>query len=74
MRWIIKCPAPGGFSQRNWGDLHFAHSLSGQLVGRGHEVVIQNRPDWPNGEDDADVVLLLRGKFSYSPRNRDAIK
>ncbi len=73
MRWIIKCPAPGGFSQRNWGDLHFARSLSKQLVDRGHQVDIQNRPDWQHGEDDADVVLLLRGKFSYSPRNRDAI-
>lgn len=73
MRWIIKCPAPGGFSQRNWGDLHFARSLARQLTARGCEVIIQNRPDWQQGEDDADVILVLRGKFSYVPRNRDAI-
>ena len=73
MRWIIKCPAPGGFSQRNWGDLHFARSLARQLTRHGYEVNIQNRPDWQEGEDDADVVLVLRGKFDYVPRNEDAI-
>jgi hypothetical protein len=73
MRWIIKCPAPGGYSQRNWGDLHFARSLCRQLEQRGSQVVIQNKPDWCNGDDDADVVLLVRGKFAYVPRNRDAI-
>jgi Glycosyl transferases group 1 len=73
MKWIIKCPAPAGFSQRNWGDLHFARSLSRQLLRQGHEVDIQNRPDWEQGEDDADVILLLRGKFAYVPRNEDAI-
>lgn len=73
MKWIIKCPAPGGFSQRNWGDLHFSRSLARHLTRQGHEVDIQNRPDWDQGEDDADVVLLLRGKFGYLPRNRDAV-
>jgi hypothetical protein len=73
MRWIIKCPAPGGFSQRNWGDLHFARSLALQLTRHGYEVSIQNRPDWQQGEDDVDVILVLRGKFGYVPRNEDAI-
>lgn len=73
MRWIIKCPAPGGFSQRNWGDLHFARSFARQLVEKGHEVDTQNRTDWHEGDDDADVILVLRGKFDYVPRNKDAI-
>lgn len=73
MKWIIKCPAPGGYSQRNWGDLHFARSLAGHLEASGCSVDIQNRPDWDGGDDDADVILLLRGKFPYVPRNRDAI-
>lgn len=73
MRWIIKCPAPDGVSQRDWGDLHFARSLSRQLMRHGHEVSIQNNPSWPQGDDDADVVLVLRGKWRYIPRNKDAI-
>ena len=73
MRWLIKCPAPAGFSQRDWGDLHFARSLARQLIQRGHEVSIQNNPDWKQREDDADVVLVLRGKRRYVPRNKDAI-
>lgn len=73
MRWIIKCPAPGSFSQRNWGDFHFAQSLARQLTQHGQEVNPQYKPDWEQGEDDADVILVLRGKFRYTPRNRDAI-
>jgi hypothetical protein len=73
MKWIIKCPAPGGYSQRNWGDLHFARSLARQLEKLGCEVVVQNQPDWTEGEDDADAVLLIRGKYAYEPRNPDAI-
>ena len=73
MKWLIKCPAPAGFSQRDWGDLHFARSLARQLMLQGHEASIQNNPDWKQGDDDADVVLVLRGKRRYVPRNKDAI-
>jgi hypothetical protein len=39
----------------------------------GHEVSTQYKPEWQEGEDDAEVVVVLRGKFSYAPRNLDAI-
>lgn len=73
MRWIIKCPAPTDSRQQKWGDFHFARSMRKQLLRRGQDVLIQYRPEWQEGADEADVVLVLRGKYRYLPRNLDAL-
>lgn len=72
MKWIIKCPAPTDSRQQKWGDFHFARSIRKQLIRRGQDVVIQYMPEWGEGGDEADVVLVLRGKYRYVPRNPDA--
>ncbi|MEZ0471428.1 glycosyltransferase family protein [Luteimonas salinilitoris] len=73
MRWIIKCPAPTDSRQQKWGDFHFARSLRKQLARHGYDVLIQYEPEWSDGDDDADVILVVRGKYRYAPRNRDAL-
>lgn len=72
MKWIIKCPAPTDSRQQKWGDFHFARSMRKQLLRKGQDVLIQYRPEWEEGADEADVVLVLRGKYRYIPRNLDA--
>lgn len=66
MKWIIKNPAPSDSRRHKWGDFHFGRSLTTHLERLGHQVVTHYDPDW-DVEEDADVVLLLRGKYPFPP-------
>lgn len=69
MKWIIKNPAPTDWRQNKWGDYHFGRSLTKYLVRQGEEVETDYYPEWCNNKD-ADVVLVLRGKYEYEFKNR----
>ena len=62
MKWVLRCAAPVGKRGEHWGDLFFARSLAGALVGLGEDVSIERYGEWGESES-ADVVLLLRGRF-----------
>lgn len=64
--WIIKCPARYE-NKVIWGDYHFALSLQKALEKRGEFVEVQLYEHWDRS-DDADVILVLRGRFVYQPR------
>lgn len=64
MKWIIKNPAPLDKRLTKWGDYHFGRSLAKYLERMGHSVATHYQPKW-NTKDDADVVLVLRGKYPY---------
>lgn len=62
MRWVIKNPAPSDSRRTKWGDFHFGRSLTKYLERAGHDVVTHYDPSWQT-DGEADVVLVLRGKY-----------
>lgn len=67
LRFAIKIPAPSG-KRQEWGDFHFAESLSEALRVLGHTVKIDFRDQWYEGKpQDSDVVIVLRGLIRYTP-------
>lgn len=66
MKIAIKNPAPIGPNLEKWGDYHFGLALAKSLEKLGASVV---QHFWPNWDDDdgEDLVILLRGKRSYTP-------
>lgn len=68
LSFAIKIPAP--FKNRaEWGDFHYAESLSNALQRLGHSVRIDFRGEWDNPKAwSDDVVLVLRGLSEYTPR------
>lgn len=66
MRWVLKNPAPSDSRRHKWGDFHFGRSLTKYLERAGHEVITQYDPSWDE-DVDADVVLVLRGKYTFGP-------
>jgi glycosyltransferase involved in cell wall biosynthesis len=66
MKWIIKNPAPSDSRREKWGDFHFGRSLTKYLERLGDEVITHYDPRWGK-KASADVVLVLRGKYSYEP-------
>ena len=67
--WVIKCPAPEEKKVR-WGDYAYAVALKRYLDRMGMYTVIDLREDW-DCEEDADVVLVLRGCEFYRPDRRN---
>ncbi|MGM0876147.1 MAG: glycosyltransferase family protein [Bacillota bacterium] len=67
MKWIIKNPAPTDWRQEKWGDFHFGRSLTKYLKKYGIDVETDYFPEW-NNEKEADIVLVLRGKYPYKPK------
>lgn len=66
MRWVIKNPAPSDSRRTKWGDFHFGRSLTKYLERAGQQVVTHYDPGWDTPAD-ADVVLVLRGKYPFAP-------
>jgi SAM-dependent methyltransferase len=66
IKLIIKNPAPTGPNQRKWGDYHFGRCLSKYLRRLGAEVETHYQPEWAH-PNEADAVLVLRGKYQYRP-------
>lgn len=69
MKWVLKCPAPSDTRQRKWGDFHVARSLTKYLRRAGMQVETHYDPNWHQA-DDADVVLVLRGKYDHPVTQR----
>jgi hypothetical protein len=67
MKWRIKNPAPIGPRLTKWGDYHFGASLAKCLRALGEQVDTDFDPQWET-DAPADVVLVLRGKHTYTPR------
>ncbi len=62
--WILKCPAL--FNNRKvWGDYHFCISLAKAIIKQGQYAEVQLFDDWDDPVDDADVILVLRGRRKY---------
>lgn len=67
---MIKCPAPDSEKKVRWGDYAYAVALKRYLDRMGKYTVIDLYEDW-NCEEDADVVLVLRGREFYRPDRRN---
>lgn len=64
----IKIPAPEAEKQQ-WGDYHYADSLRIALEEKGHKVNLDFHGKWYARPTSAeDVVIVLRGLTSYTPR------
>lgn len=68
--WVIKCPATEGDAKYRWGDYYYAVALKKYLERKGVYVLVDLRQDW-GCEAEADVVLVLRGKYFYRPDRRN---
>lgn len=66
MRWVVKNPAPSDSRRTKWGDYHFGRALTKYLERAGHQVTTHYDPGW-DADADADVVLVLRGKYPFPP-------
>lgn len=69
--WVIKCPAPEGTMKVGWGDYAYAVTLKRYLERLGIYTVLDTREDW-GCEENADVVLVLRGCCFYRPDRRNS--
>ncbi|WP_048190920.1 glycosyltransferase [Methanobacterium sp. SMA-27] len=63
----IKVPAPNWKVAHTWGDYHFALALKKEFEKDNYETVIHMADQWDQ-EDDADIVLVLRGRVKYNPK------
>jgi len=65
----IKIPAPRAKAAQ-WGDFHFATSLSKSFAALGHTPRIDFLDDWPDRRfDQSDhVVIVLRGLSQFEPQ------
>lgn len=65
----IKVPVPNWHEAEAWGDYHFGLGLKKYFERAGYMVLLQILPDWNNGDSDScDVVIVLRGLSTYSPK------
>ena len=68
--WVIKCPATEGKAKYHWGDYYYALALQKYLERKNIYVQIDTRQDW-GCDEEADVVLVLRGNHFYRPDRRN---
>ncbi|HJB15500.1 MAG TPA: glycosyltransferase [Candidatus Blautia excrementipullorum] len=68
--WVIKCPAPEGPERIRWGDHAYAAALKKYLDRLGIHTVVDAKEDW-DCEENADVVIVLRGCHFYRPDRRN---
>jgi glycosyltransferase involved in cell wall biosynthesis len=61
----IGCPSPT--EKEEWGDYHFARSLSAALERVGLRSRIDFLPDWYDAAQAGDVNLVLRGLSRFEP-------
>jgi spore maturation protein CgeB len=72
MKWIIKNPAPLDARMKKWGDYHFGRCVTKWLGRMGQEVDSDYYGRWRSREQ-ADVILILRGRYPY-PVRRDGFR
>lgn len=63
----IKVPAPDMETAHNWGDYHFALALKKEFEKNSYETAIHLSSQWDE-DDDAGIVLVLRGLIRYKPK------
>lgn len=63
MQWVIKNPAPHGRHVQQWGDFHFGEGIAKDLKRLGQQVEIDFFGRWEGRVSEADVVLVLRGRY-----------
>ena len=68
--WVIKCPMPEGSDKNTWGVYCFAVTLQNTLNKLGCYAVVDIYEEW-SGNVEADVVIVLRGKYQYRPDRRN---
>jgi glycosyltransferase involved in cell wall biosynthesis len=67
LKIAIKIATPTKKTAHNWGDYHFALSLKKEFEKDNYEATIIFKSDWDKN-DNADVVLVLRGLSKYKPK------
>jgi len=67
LSWVIKNPAPLDARMQKWGDYHFGRYLTKWLERMGHQVETDYYGQWRR-KSKADVVLVLRGRHSWTGR------
>ena len=72
--WVIKAGFPDEPVKKCWSEYSFSHSLKKYLERFGYYVVIEAWEEWENDEE-ADVIMLLRGHEAYFPdrKNKDCV-
>lgn len=72
--WVIKAGFPNEPVKKCWSEYSFSNSLKKYLERLGYYVVIESWEEWENDEE-ADVIMLLRGHEAYFPdrRNKDCV-
>ncbi len=68
--FAIKIACPSEAVRDEWGDYHFARSLSQALSRLGCRSRIDYLQSWDNSGADCDVDLVLRGLERFAPRLR----
>lgn len=68
MKIIIKNPAPSDSRKEKWGDYHFGRCLGKYFTRLGVKVINRYWFEWDK-KDNADAVIVLRGKYPYQPRS-----
>lgn len=67
--WVIKAGFPDNPTKIQWSDYVFANTMKKYLERIGYYVVVESKDEWYN-EEEADVVVSLRGPFAYCPDSR----
>lgn len=65
---VIKIPAKSWRGIENCGDYHLALGLKKEFERKKCKVLLQIFPEWEEGDDEYDVVIVLRGLHSYKPK------
>jgi O-antigen biosynthesis protein len=67
--FCIKTGAPSRAVAAEWGDVHYAEALAGELRRRGHRCVVQTLDEWEQPAAlQYDVVVHLKGLSRYQPK------
>ncbi|WP_292884671.1 glycosyltransferase [Methanobrevibacter sp. UBA212] len=61
----IKTPNPVG--HHHWGDYFFAVALKKSFEKKGFNVLIHERENWYDTTVKADINIILRGKYEFTP-------
>jgi glycosyltransferase involved in cell wall biosynthesis len=66
--FAIKIACPSEAVREEWGDYHFARSLSQALLRLGCRSRIDCLPSWNEPDSESDLDLVLRGLQHYAPK------
>ncbi|MBE6499602.1 MAG: glycosyltransferase [Methanobrevibacter thaueri] len=64
----IAIKTPNLSKDKHWGDYFYSIALKKAFEKKGFNVIIHEREFW-NSDDNADIVVVLRGVVEYSPKS-----